>query len=53
LSQVVKLPGVVEYGMVPLLEIQEFLQLVVEQTRKQMTTKGGAEFVSWNMMILR
>jgi hypothetical protein len=34
LSQGVELPHVVEYTMVPLLKVQELLQLAVEQTRR-------------------
>jgi hypothetical protein len=34
LSQDVELPRVVEYTVVPLLKVQELLQLVVEQTRR-------------------
>jgi hypothetical protein len=34
LSQGVELPGVIKHGMVPLLKILEFLQLVAEQTRR-------------------
>jgi hypothetical protein len=33
LSQGVELPHVVEYTVVPLLKVQELLQLAVEQTR--------------------
>jgi hypothetical protein len=42
LSQVVEMPGVVEYGMIPLLEIQKFLQLVVEQTHRQVVSAEGS-----------
>jgi hypothetical protein len=34
LSQGVELPRVVKYTVVPLLKVQEFLQLAVEQTHK-------------------
>jgi hypothetical protein len=34
LSQRVELPCVVEYTVVPLLKVQEYLQLVVDQTRR-------------------
>jgi hypothetical protein len=34
LSQDVELPRVVEYTVVPLLKVQELLQLVVEQIRR-------------------
>jgi hypothetical protein len=34
LSQGVELPRVVEYTVVPLLKVQELLQLAVEQTHK-------------------
>jgi hypothetical protein len=34
LSQRVELPCVVEYTVVPLLKVQEHLQLVVDQTRR-------------------
>jgi hypothetical protein len=43
LGKSVELANVVMHGVVPLLQVQEFLQLAVEQTRREMmTTKGDA-----------
>jgi hypothetical protein len=37
---------------VPLLQVQELLQLAAEQTyREVMTTEGGAELAPWDLMI--
>jgi hypothetical protein len=54
LSQGVELPHVVEYNVVPMLKVQELLQLTAEQTRRQvMCTKGSTEFTPWDMVIIR
>jgi hypothetical protein len=48
------MPGVVEYGMIPLLEIQKFLQLIVEQTHRQVVSaEGSAELAQWDVVISR
>jgi hypothetical protein len=54
LSKGVELPRVVEYDVVPLLKVQELLQLATEQTRRYvMCTECSTEFFPWNMVIIR
>jgi hypothetical protein len=50
----VDLSRVVEYTVVPLLKVQELLQLGVEQTRRLvMCAEGSTKLTTWNMVISR
>jgi hypothetical protein len=54
LGKGVELPRVVEYTVVPLLKVQEFLQLDVEQTRREvMCVESSTELIPWKIMISR
>jgi hypothetical protein len=53
-NQGVEQPHVVEYTVVPLLKVEDLLQLAAEQTRRKvMCMEGSTEFIPWNMVILR
>jgi hypothetical protein len=54
LGKGVELPHVVEYTIVPMLKVQEFLQLDAEQNRRSvMCAESSTELIPWNMVISR
>jgi hypothetical protein len=54
LGKSIELSCVVEYTLIPLLKVQEFLQLGAEQTRRKvMCVERSTELIPWDMVISR
>jgi hypothetical protein len=52
LGEYVKLVNVVIHRVVPLLQVQKLLQLMAEQSRREvMTMEGGTELTPWDLMV--